>query len=154
MKHSVKWWVSLLVCAAVFWTGLVSLVMAAMRSDDPASVSLAVRDLTVTAVPSPDSPDDWRDWYEVSYTLENQSDRSLSLETYDLVYTDGGDTLYPWDDGSDAALQARPVLPAGCTAQVCHQLYVSEGESARVSLRYESWDAASDTLATFTLGQE
>ena len=107
MKHSVKWWVSLLACAAVFWAGLICLVMS-LDSGDAVPVQMAARDLTITPVASPDRPDDWRDWYEVRYTLENQSDRSLSLDAYDLVYTEGGDTLYPWSDDADTALSARP----------------------------------------------
>lgn len=152
MKHSMKWWVSLLACAAVFWAGLICLVMS-LDSGDAVPVQMAARDLTITPVASPDRPDDWRDWYEVRYTLENQSDRSLSLDAYDLVYTEGGDTLYPWSDDANTALSARPVLPAGCSVEVCHLLYVEEGQSARVKLRYDSWDARSDVLLEFELGE-
>lgn len=151
MKRSVKWWLTLLVCAAVFWAGLACL-LTRLDAGGAEPVVLAVRDLTVAPASSPDRPDDWRAWYEVRYTLENQSDRSLDLDGYNFSYKAGSDTLYPWEEGSDAALAARPVLPAGRTVEVRHLLYVKEGETARVTLRYESWKLASDTLAEFTLG--
>lgn len=150
MKRSAKWWLSLLACAAVFWAGLIGLVTS-LDTGGAAPVALAVRDLTVTPAASPDRPDDWRAWYEVRYTLENQSDRSLDLDEYNFAYEAGSDPLYPWDDGSDAALYTQPVLPAGCSVEVCHLLYIQEGESARVTLRYDSWEAKSDALAEFTL---
>ncbi len=151
MNHAKSRWLGLLACGVVFWAGLICLLLA-IRPEDTAAVRLEVTGLTVSAASSPDRPDDWRDWYEVRYTLENQSDRSLPLDEYDLVYTAGGDTLYPWTDSFDAVLSARPVLPAGRAVEVCHLLYLGEGESARVKLRYESWALASNTLAEFTLG--
>ncbi len=169
MRSAKNRWLGLAACAAVFFAGLICLLLAlhpqgggsvslqigdvTLIPGDAATVNLQVRDLTVTPAASPDRPDDWRDWYEVRYILENQSDRSLPLSSYDLVYTAGGDTLYPWDDGSSPVLAARPVLPAGREVEVCHLLYLEEGESARVSLRYDSWAETSDLLAEFTLGE-
>ena len=49
MKHSVKWWVSLLACVAVFWAGLICLVMS-LDSGDAVPVQMAARDLTITPV--------------------------------------------------------------------------------------------------------
>ena len=151
MKRSIGWWVSLLVCAAVFWAGLLFLVTG-LESDGAARVALAVRDLTVTPAATPEDGGDWRDWYEVRYTLENQSDRSLELDEYNFTYEAEGELLYPWGDSPDAALYARPVLPAGQSVTVRHLLYADAGQSARVKLRYDSWDAKSDVLAEFALG--
>ena len=87
---------------------------------------------------------------DIVYALDAiQSPMSL----YEPVYSEGGDTLYPWSDDADTALSARPVLPAGCSVEVCHLLYVEEGQSARVKLRYDSWDARSDVLLEFELGE-
>lgn len=152
MRRSARWWLTLLVCAAVFWAGLVCL-LTRLDAGGADPVALAVRDLTVAPAAAPEDGGDWRDWYEVRYTLENQSDRSLDLDDYNFSYKAGSDTLYPWEEGSDAVLAARPVLPAGRTVEVRHLLCVEEGQTARVKLRYDSWDARSDVLLEFELGE-
>ena len=42
MKHSVKWWVSLLACAAVFWAGLICLVMSLDSGDADRTAELRI----------------------------------------------------------------------------------------------------------------
>ena len=132
-KNGLVWWVLAAVALAAAAVRFAAGVAGLDELRYAANWNVTARDLAVQPISVPDWGDPYYQYYQLTFELDNNSQRALELQDYNFIARpQEGDQ---WaarfdadDEGGSATYPLRPMIPQGCTGKVTLTLRVDPEE--------------------------